>query len=263
MEAIPKSQGGDGISVMSRNAGSGLSSTEREHFDRDGYLVLGDVGLPESTLDGVVADLKGLYQGEYRLEPDGVAYSRRRIMDYWKISESVKALALAPRILTLLGDLYGRKPLPFQTLNFRVGTEQPAHSDTVHFNSLPSGYMCGVWVALEDIELDSGPVVYYPGSHKLPEVTMEDVGPEADGIQYSEYIAALIEREKLEPHYATLRKGEAFLWAANLLHGGSARGARRTRHSQVTHFFFEGCKYHSPIRKRDGDIVWLHPEWVR
>jgi ectoine hydroxylase-related dioxygenase (phytanoyl-CoA dioxygenase family) len=229
---------------------------------------LGDVGCSESILDGIVADLKGRYQGEYRLEPDGVHYSERRIMNFWKLSANVKALALAPKILTVLEDLYGRKPLPFQTLNFQVGTEQPAHSDTVHFNSMPPGYMCGVWVALEDIDMESGPVVYYPGSHKLPEVTMEDVGYVADEdhgqgqIRYSEYIADLIEGEKLEPHYATLRKGEAFVWAANLLHGGSARSGTLTRHSQVTHFFFEGCKYYSPLSSRGADVGWLNPEWI-
>ena len=198
--------------------------------------MLGDVGCSESILDGIVADLKGRYQGEYRLEPDGVHYSRGRIMNFWKVNPNVKALALAPKILTVLEAVYGRKPLPFQTLNFRVGTVQPAHSDTLHFNSMPAGYMCGVWVALEDIDMDSGPVVYYPGSHKLAEITMEDVGRDADGdygqdqIRYSEYITDLIEDEKLEPHYATLRKGEAFLWAANLLHGGSPRKGTLTRH---------------------------------
>ena len=29
--------------------------------------------------------------------------------------------------------------------------------------------MCGVWVALEDITEDNGPLHYYPGSHRLPD----------------------------------------------------------------------------------------------
>lgn len=28
--------------------------------------------------------------------------------------------------------------------------------------------MCGVWVALEDVGPDQGPLVYYPGSHRWP-----------------------------------------------------------------------------------------------
>ena len=75
-----------------------------------------------------------------------------RIQDAWLGSRNVRAIARAPRVLSILRGLYDRKPRPFQTLNFRVGTEQAPHSDTLHFNSKPSGYMCGVWVALEDIE---------------------------------------------------------------------------------------------------------------
>jgi ectoine hydroxylase-related dioxygenase (phytanoyl-CoA dioxygenase family) len=236
---------------------------EREKFDRDGYLILGDSGCAESVLDGIVADLDGRFEGDYRRESDGVYYSDHRIMDAWRISENVKALALAPKLLSMLEQLYGRKPLPFQTLNFRWGTEQPAHSDAIHFNSMPSGYMCGAWVALEDIDMDCGPVVYYPGSHKLPELTMEDVGEESDEAQYSRYVADLIEREQLEPRYATIQKGQVFLWASNLLHGGSDRNdPGRTRHSQVTHFFFEGCKYYSPLLSRGSDVHALHPDWV-
>ena len=113
----------------------------------------------------------------------GVFYTSHRIMDAWKISDNVKTIALNPKSSGILRELYGRKPLPFQTLNFPFGTQQAAHSDTIHFNSKPPGYMAGVWVALEDMDMDNGPLVYYPGSQKLPEVTMQDVGVEAD---YSE-----------------------------------------------------------------------------
>ena len=54
----------------------------------------------------------------------------------------------------------------------------------------------------------------------------------------------MIKQMGIEPQYATLKKGQALLWAANLLHGGSPqRDKRRTRLSQVTHYFFENCKY--------------------
>ncbi|MBU9629624.1 phytanoyl-CoA dioxygenase family protein [Burkholderia multivorans] len=51
------------------------------------------------------------------------------------------------------------------SLNFRVGTQQPLHTDAVHFSSIPQRSMCGVWVALEDISPESGPVQLVLGSH--------------------------------------------------------------------------------------------------
>jgi hypothetical protein len=174
-------------------------------------------------------------------------------------------LALSPLVHALLTELYGRTPLPFQTLNFLRGTEQSVHSDTIHFNSMPAGFMCGVWIALEDVDMDNGPLVYYPGSHLLPEITLEDMPAdgERDYARYERYIVDLIEREGLRPAYGTLRKGQALIWSANLLHGGMpVRDEPRTRHSQVTHFFFEGCRYHTPLLSGDGHVEFRNPTWI-
>src|SRR3546814_9022792 len=43
------------------------------------------------------------------------------------------------------------------------------------------------------------------------------------------------------------RKGQALIWCANLLHGGSVQTEPRlTRWSQVTHYYFEDCVYYTP-----------------
>jgi ectoine hydroxylase-related dioxygenase (phytanoyl-CoA dioxygenase family) len=236
----------------------------RDRFERDGYVVIDSTGVPEQTLDAIPPDLDGLY-GQPRSE-EGIDYAWKRIKQAWKISENVKALALAPKILSLLEDLYGRKPIPFQTLNFRTGSQQAAHSDQLHFNSEPPGYMCGVWVALEDIDMDNGPLVYYPGSQKLPFASMQDAGARPDRTEYKKYeryIADLIEREGLEPSYGTLRKGEVLIWAANILHGGATQqDPSRTRHSQVTHYYFEGCRYWIPMISAPEEVFWRDIERI-
>jgi ectoine hydroxylase-related dioxygenase (phytanoyl-CoA dioxygenase family) len=178
-------------------------------------------------------------------------------------------------VLGTLKTLYQREPRPFQTLNFKVGTQQRPHSDAVHFNTEPAGYMCGVWVAMEDIGDDSGPLVYYPGSHKLPYASPQEVGIDvAPGqaavsheeyqARYEPYIEQLIERQGLEPHYATLRKGEAMVWAANLLHGGSpVRVPGRTRRSQVTHYTFEGARLWTPLLSTPDQRAWRDAPAIR
>jgi ectoine hydroxylase-related dioxygenase (phytanoyl-CoA dioxygenase family) len=242
---------------------------DSERFERDGHLIVEAIACPASTLDGVVSDLEDLYAKEPRLnrEVDGVSYAYRRIQDAWKVNNKVRAVALDATILGVLEGLYGRRPLPFQTLNFRVGSQQPAHSDAIHFNSQPPGFMCGVWVALEDIDMDNGPVVYYPGSQKRREITPAALGIDATFDQYRHYtdhIAGLIEAGELgEPHYATLEKGQALIWASNILHGGShQKDPNRTRHSQVTHYFFEGCRYYTPMMSDEQQVEWLDPTWI-
>ena len=94
----------------------------------------------------------------------------------WRDVPGVRRIASNPSVLALLARLYGRRAFPFQTLNFPVGTQQHPHTDSVHFSSMPERFMCGVWVALEDIHPDAGPLMYYPGSHRLPVFTNEHVG---------------------------------------------------------------------------------------
>jgi ectoine hydroxylase-related dioxygenase (phytanoyl-CoA dioxygenase family) len=267
---------------------SGLEAAQLEQFDRDGFVVF-DPGVGMDLIDNIRSDMDSLYRfdGEEFHHEQGVTFwagSRPRVMDSWKIVESTRALALAPRVLGITEQLFGRSPLPFQTLNFMLGTEQPPHMDSMAFYSDPPDYMCGVWVALEDMDMENGPLIYYPGSHKVARpapweevaqelgqeyVAREDFPDQPSFIeerqrQWYEYTAKLIADHNLEPAYGTIKKGQALLWAPNLLHGGSPqRDPDRTRHSQVTHYFFEGCRHYSPMRTEGDHIFWDYKVWVR
>jgi len=178
----------------------------------------------------------------------------RRIQDAWKFDDDVRAIAANPAILTLLGKLYGRPAFPFQTLNFPVGTQQEAHTDMVHFSSLPERFMCGVWLAMEDIGPDAGPLFYLPGSHRWPSMSNAAVGRRGSGQAlgsaqdpFAEAWRALCEVNQARDERFLARKGQALIWTANLLHGGSRQhDPRLTRWSQVTHYYFEDCIYYTP-----------------
>lgn len=159
-------------------------------------------------------------------------------------------------VIDALRALYGREPFPFQTLNFPTGTEQLTHSDTIHFDSAPQGFMAGVWVALEDIDENNGPIHYYPGSHRFSHLTLADLGAVPDRADYDAVYKAvyepgvrqLVQDRNLTPEVAHMKKGQAFIWAANLLHGGTPILDRaRSRHSQVTHYYFEDCEWFTPL----------------
>lgn len=191
-----------------------------------------------------------------------------RLPDAWKFDADVKRIACNSHILELLSKLYGAQAWPFQTLNFPVGTQQHFHSDSVHFSSVPERFMCGVWVALEDVDENNGPLQYSPGSHQWPIYVNEHIGrcvSEMTGkvtqVLYEEMWRALVEAKqaKFEPFYA--KKGQALIWAANLMHGGCKQLDReRTRWSQVTHYFFENCAYYTPML---SDPVYGHTNFRR
>lgn len=178
----------------------------------------------------------------------------RRVQDAWKFDEDVKAIATNQVLLDLLGNLYGRAAFPFQTLNFPVGTQQEAHTDAVHFSSLPERFMCGVWLAMEDTAPEAGPVFYIPGSHKWPQLSNAMIGRRGHGSAlgsaqdpFAQAWRALREVHDAPEEPFLARKGQALIWTANLLHGGSRQtDPRLTRWSQVTHYYFENCIWYTP-----------------
>lgn len=229
-------------------------------FHESGYMVM-DLGLPTATLDRAIADLMARQDLQTNL------HHGARWMDGWKQSKAIRAIARAPRVLRVLRQLYGREPLPFQTLNFPIGTQQRIHSDTIHFDCDPPSYMVGVWVALEAIDDANGPLLFYPYSHKLPKVRMEDVAPGPGPEHYSkyeDYVEKLVADSGLPAHKGLLKKGQALIWAANLYHGGAVqRDKQRTRLSQVTHYYFANCQYYTPMLSYGGYRYLRQPDWIR
>ena len=111
--------------------------------------------------------------------------------------------------------------------------------------------MCGVWVALEDVDEGNGPLFYYPGSHRLPDPFFQRFGLESGLGNYDRYEVAqeaLVRGHELEPIEFHPKAGDALIWSANLVHGGKPIvEVGRTRWSQVTHYFFDGCIYVTPL----------------
>jgi hypothetical protein len=220
---------------------------------RDGFAVM---HFPDDQFDALAAEIidRMVDRFDWRAwrKRGWVAGGGLREQDAWTEVDAVRCIAVNEEVCELLEYLYGRKAFPFQTLNFPVGTQQHFHTDSIHFSSLPERFMCGVWVALEDIDADNGPLIYYPGSHALPIFKNEHIGHLPDGktsqIVYHDMWVELMRVKGIEPVEFHARKGQALIWSANLFHGGKRQAdAKRTRWSQVTHYLFEGCSYYTPM----------------
>ncbi|MBS0481859.1 MAG: phytanoyl-CoA dioxygenase family protein [Proteobacteria bacterium] len=246
----------------------GLSAQEEAiaaDLHEKGYAVF---DFPDTDLEQRIARIKASLGPRYGVDfadplSDKTA-AERRIQDAWTFNEDVRAIAANRIVLDLLGKLYGRSAFPFQTLNFPVGTQQPGHSDSVHFSSLPERFMCGVWLAMEDVSPDAGPLFYYPGSHRWPIMTNALIGRsghsknESAQDPYAAAWDALCQAQNAQTETFLPRKGQALIWCANLLHGGSHQANPcLTRWSQVTHYFFDDCIYYTPAFS-DETLGQLH-----
>jgi hypothetical protein len=236
----------------------GLTDAERsiaEELNRKGYAVF---DFPDPELDSRIERIRARFAPEMGIDDKDASAIKRpttgRVQDAWRYDEDVRAIAANEAVLDLLSKLWGRRAFPFQTLNFPVGTQQHVHTDSVHFSSIPERFMCGVWVALEDIDAGAGPLCYYPGSHKWPIISNTMIARrgwqselESAQIPYHNAWEALVAEHQPPMETFLAKKGQALIWCANLLHGGSPQtDPTRTRWSQVTHYFFEDCVYYTP-----------------
>lgn len=230
-----------------------LTEAERKiatEYSENGFVTLSGLFDP-GLIDQVQASTEKSFDKNM---PIKTFRNEHRIQDLWTVSEPVKKLACTPSLLKTLEMLYGRQPIPFQTLSFCVGTQQRAHSDTIHFSSLPARFMCGVWVALEDITPDNGAVFYYPGSHRLPEYNFAQIKTEAEDTDYEDYkeyedfVERIVHKYGFEKKAFYAKKGDALIWSSNIIHGGAkVEKPGSSRWSQVTHYFFADCVYYTPM----------------
>ena len=236
---------------------AGLDSETRSlarQLHEHGYAI---IDFPDPDILAIAAQIRARYPREewssqWKSQRDGSL----RMIDGWQYDEDIRRIAANPRLIEILSSVYGRRAFPFQTLTFPLGTQQKPHSDTLHFNTHPERFMCAVWVALEDTDSDNGPLVYYPGSHRWPIVGNAQMGygaasPDAMFAHYAQFQRtweAIARVHGVELARFRAKAGQALIWTANLLHGGDLqKDMTRSRYSQATHYFFEGCVYYTPL----------------
>ena len=179
-------------------------------------------------------------------------------------------------IRAVIAALFEMNPYSYQSLNYPRSSLAATHSDYIHFGSYPANTMCAVWVALEDIHPDAGPLFYYPGSHKLPYINMNDFDlktiDDGDYPIYQTKIETLAENLGFKKTTFLPKRGEALIWHGNLLHGGPTPNNKEiTRLSQVVHYHFYEMEYGwHPIASRIDENkikyvnnIGVHQIWGR
>jgi ectoine hydroxylase-related dioxygenase (phytanoyl-CoA dioxygenase family) len=166
-----------------------------------------------------------------------------RIPDFHSHSDAARSLYLHPEIMRVVGQIFDAEPVAFQSLYFEYGSQQGLHRDPMFVAAHPPSHLAASWVALEDITPDSGPLLYAPGSHRMPWFEFEpdriDMGDKAltKQVEWRKFRDQVCEEMGLEAKPFTCQRGDVFLWHAGLLHGGApVQNPNATRKSFVTHY---------------------------
>lgn len=226
-------------------------------FEENGYAIVNGF-LKETQVDAINREIEELLeQGLIHKGAGG------KIMFAIHQSYLLRKIGVEQSLLELLSLLMDGKATLFQSINFIHGSEQFSHSDSIHMTTYPLGGLLGVWIALEDIHPDNGPLHYYPGSHKLPYYLNEDYGNEGnllllgkkDYDEYEAFIQQRIESLGLKKEVLCIPKGTMMIWHANLFHGGEPHlDKSKTRKSVVFHYFDENSICYHEITQRPALI---------
>lgn len=199
-----------------------------------------------------------------RVEPERRRHIKQvsnwRVGQYHLYSRAARQIFDYPEIVRVASMILGRRGEPRYSLMFSKGTEQGLHQDTCVFHIFPRDFMMGVWIACEDINHESGPLEYYPGSHRAPlfpeftnyPQTNRRTSDPAQSKRYDDYVTNLA--KDFQKHELLIRKGDVMFWHPMLIHGGSPRLDRlATRKSFVLHVIAEGADVGGRVK---GPFNW-------
>lgn len=248
---------------MNYNEGSSSMSEQRSGWERDGYLVLPGL-ISDEGCDAIAAEMAkycgdaraslgsritvDILQGEWagRLlniahVPDEAFGTPFKINNLFTESEVVRKAMFKPELRAVLANILGSEPVAINSLNFKYGSQQPAHIDSWYMPPPKDDSLVVASICLEDVDPEAGPLVYYPGSHLIPGYRFSHGGlnaVEEEMQACQDYVDRELAERGLEPHSFLGKKGDVFIWHCQLLHGGSPiLRSEKTRKSLVVHYW--------------------------
>ena len=235
-----------------------LTEEQLRAWSRDGFLVLPGFLTPEEArrVDAVVDDewtrrdgnihevdmLTGPHAGRaYKMMhvPEGSRQQAYKLNNLFARRGEIRTVALSRRMRSVLRQLLEAEPLVCNSLNFERGSQQEYHIDTWYMPPPVDNRMVAAWFALDDVDATNGPLSYYPGSHLIPPYRfshgrlneIREERPACDA-----YLRSEIEKRSLKATEFHGKRGDVFLWHAQLLHAGRPiTDMVRTRKSMVVH----------------------------
>lgn len=228
--------------LLKNNSISEYESNCLKQFVEDGYMVFESL-IDETLVGSVNKEIDDAIKLKFQ---DFTIGSSQRIEHLHFHYPNINKLFMDQRYRRMIDLIFGVKARPCQTLTFVNGSQQPAHQDLIYLTPFPAGYMCGTWIALQDVVENSGELIVYPKSHRDKRIYMRDTGfkkitgnsDEFNSIIYPIWAEVA---KKYKPYVYRPKKGDVLIWHENLLHGGSKRiNESLERRSMVIHSFAEG-----------------------
>jgi phytanoyl-CoA hydroxylase len=265
-----------------------------EFWRENGYVVLEKV-LPAHWLDLFWDEVEDTIENHEKHTATGLVYQFNgqqatqlknipkellrgigsRINDYHNTSVGAKRIMTHRHIVTFLKAALAPDLTALQSLVFKYSSQQNTHQDFPWVTSNIPSHLAAAWIPCEDVHADSGPLFYYPGSHKIPKFNFGRTGILKKDIslfnpdQFSQYLDKTCKEHGIEKKVLLIKKGDILIWHGGLAHGGSRiNNPEITRKSFVCHYStveaqpkhrYEFEKEHSEASYYNGVTIYKDP----
>lgn len=277
--------------VALRAGGSASDERVLSSWVRDGYAVVENV-VSHDDIDDMLAELDAVFTADtpvpglefcdLEFDTDGrrVTIDHAQLLERspadrqaarersnWRVhafveqSRAADAVRRNPELKRIASMILGFPTDASYSINFHNGSRQTLHQDSCVFHLGVPNLIVGAWIACEDVVEGSGPLVYYPGSHRgplfaefddYPNTNLRTAPDAAVAARYNASVAA--DAENFEEHRFMARKGDVLFWHGMLIHGGAQlTDPGTTRKSLVLHFVPRGADA--------AQRVTLPPRW--
>jgi phytanoyl-CoA hydroxylase len=235
-------------------------------WEQNGYTVLENI-IPSEMIDKFWGDFQELvhhpekYELSVRIDRDEFLPNQQRdikefpkeallgkyvkINDFHNSSVAGKKLMTHPSITAFLEAIFNQQVVVMQSLIFMYGSQQPSHQDFPWVTAKIPSHLAAAWIALEDIQIDSGPLYYYIGSHKMPKFNfgtgiLHRPDSTKSPLEFAEYLDQTSEKMNYPKETLLIKRGDVLIWHSALAHGGSMiTNPEQTRKSFVCHYSTE------------------------
>ena len=163
-------------------------------YEQDGVALVRGLFAPAELAD-IRAELDRYVRDDLAAKPADartVEADGKTVRNLWRLEQHHPALVpmvARPEIVALAGRLVHGEPLlcGVETFNkpARVGSGVPHHQDNAYFCQTPPD-MLTIWIAMDPVTVENGPVYYVRGSHKLGMLPTKPSGVKGNSIGLAE-----------------------------------------------------------------------------
>lgn len=234
-----------------------------DFFRENGYVVI-ENALPTHEVDAIWEQIEYVTENHEKFDIDGLAHRFNdqkdtpiklipkeklkgigtRFIDFHDSSVRSKNLITHPNLVPFLQASLTPNITVFQSLIFKYSSQQDVHQDFPWVTTEIPSHLVAAWIPLEDVHEDSGPLFYYPKSHRIPKFDFGHTGIVFQHLnslfkpdKFTKYLIRTCAQLGLKKEILLIKKGDVLFWHGALAHGGMPiNDPTKTRKSFVVHY---------------------------